>query len=246
MIWAVPKTEPSAVRTPSTARIRGSRAAGTGWRSASETVFDAAHLHRDALVGGVEDVVEGPVDGVAEDERADHEPHPEDDRERGEDEPQLARQQVPDRLASDHEGGPLRERLHVIEDRFRRGLLHPVHDAPVGQEQHPVGLAGGRRLVGDHDDRLAELVRRPAHEREQLGRRLGVELAGGLVGEDDVGAGGQRPRRGDPLLLAAGELGRPMAQPVAEVERVDRPGPATRRPARARRCPGAGGCSRAR
>ena len=33
-----------------------------------------------------------------------------------------------------------------------------------------------------------------------------VEVAGGLVGEDQAGAGGERPADGDALLLAAGEL----------------------------------------
>ena len=43
---------------------------------------------------------------------------------------------------------------------------------------------------------------------EDLGAGAGVEVAGGLVGEDDLRLAGQRPGHGDPLLLAAGELAR--------------------------------------
>ena len=46
-----------------------------------------------------------------------------------------------------------------------------------------------RRVVGDHDDRLAELVDRAAQEAEHLRAGARVEVAGGLVGEDDRRAG---------------------------------------------------------
>ena len=53
-----------------------------------------------------------------------------------------------------------------------------------------------------------------AHEREHLGAGTRVEVAGRLVGEDDLRPAGQGPRHGHPLLLAAGELARPVPQPV--------------------------------
>jgi hypothetical protein len=43
--------------------------------------------------------------------------------------------------------------------------------------------------VGHHDDRLAELAHGVAHEREDLGTGGAVEVAGRLVGEDDLRAG---------------------------------------------------------
>ena len=61
--------------------------------------------------------------------------------------------------------------------------------------------------MGHHDDRLAHPVDGLAHEAEDLGAAAGVEVAGGLVGEDHVGPAGQRPGHGDPLLLAARQLG---------------------------------------
>ena len=75
--------------------------------------------------------------------------------------------------------------------------------------------------MGDHHDGLAELVDRPAEEPEHLGRRLAVEVAGGLVSEDQLGSAGEGPGDGDALLLAARQLGRTMPEPVAETDGVD-------------------------
>ena len=60
-----------------------------------------------------------------------------------------------------------------------------------------------------------------AHEAEDLGAGARVEVAGGLVGEDDPGPRGERAGDGDALLLAAGELRRAVAEPVAEPDGVD-------------------------
>jgi hypothetical protein len=49
---------------------------------------------------------------------------------------------------------------------------------------------------------------------------LGVELAGGLVGEQQPGPGGQRPGDRDPLLLAAGQFARPLPGVLAEADDV--------------------------
>ena len=92
---------------------------------------------------------------------------------------------------------------------------------PVGQEQHRVGDRGGARVVGDHHDRLAELVDRAAQQVEHVAARLRVEVAGRLVGEHDRRARDQRARDRDPLSLAAGQLVRPVLAPVAEADGLD-------------------------
>ena len=68
--------------------------------------------------------------------------------------------------------------------------------------------------MGDHDDRLAELAHGAAHEVEDLGPGAAVEVAGGLVGEDDRRLAGQGAGDGDALLLAAAELARAVLEPV--------------------------------
>ena len=60
----------------------------------------------------------------------------------------------------EHVGAPVAELLHAVEDRVGGGLEHLVDDLAVGEEQHPVGVGGRGRLVGDHDDGLPELVDR--------------------------------------------------------------------------------------
>ena len=60
------------------------------------------------------------------------------------------------------------ERLHQVEhpvDVERRAV---ADDAPVGEHDQAVGVRGGVRVVGDHHDRLAELVDRAAQQREHL------------------------------------------------------------------------------
>ena len=92
---------------------------------------------------------------------------------------------------------------------------------PVGEEHDAVGGRGRRRVVRDHDDRLAELVDGAPEQVEHVAPGGGVEVAGRLVGEDDGRARDQRARDGDPLLLAAGELRRPVRAAVAEPDGLD-------------------------
>ena len=245
MTVAVPPTEPAALATPSTASILGSRLAGTGWRSALETEATPWTCTATPASTLANRLVEGLVDGVAQHEGAADEAHPEDDRERDQHEPQRARAQVARGQPPDHRAAA-RRRLHAIEDRRRGRRRQVADDLAVRQEHDLVGVAGRVGVVGHHHDRLGELVDGAAHERQQLGRGMRVQLARRLVGEHDRRMAGERPGRGDPLLLAAGELARPVAQAIAEFERADHLVEPFLVGAGARRCPAAGGCSRAR
>jgi hypothetical protein len=112
-------------------------------------------------------------------------------------------------------------RIHVVEHALCGRVGHLVDDAPVRQENDPVGVAGRARVVGDDDDGLTEPADRVAQDPQHLAARAGVEVAGRLVGEDDVGPAGQRAGARHPLLLAAGHLGRAVAEPIADTERLD-------------------------
>ena len=99
-------------------------------------------------------------------------------------------------------------------------------DATVGEEEDAVGDRSGPRFVGDHHDRLPEVLDRVAEQLEDLGARRRVEVAGRLVGEHDVGLGDERPRDRDALLLAAGEL-RPVGARAGRRARRSRRAPRT-------------------
>ena len=75
--------------------------------------------------------------------------------------------------------------------------------------------------MGDHDDGLSHVVDGIAQEAEHLVTAARVEVPGRLVGEHDLWSARERPGDGDALLLAAGELGRAVREPVAEADGVD-------------------------
>src|SRR5690349_1549536 len=113
------------------------------------------------------------------------------------------------------------EVLHLVDHLLGRGLGHVVGDLTVDEEDDPVRVRGRHRVVGHHDDGLAEVVHRLAHELQDLGPGVGVEVAGGLVGEGQLRLADQGPGDGNPLLLAAGELGGPVAEAVAQPDGLD-------------------------
>ena len=82
-----------------------------------------------------------------------------------------------------------------------------LDDQAVAHPDDPLGVLGDVVFVGDHDDGLAGVVE-PAEHLHDLVAGRGVEVAGRLVGQDDVGVVDQRPGDRHALLLAAGELGR--------------------------------------
>src|SRR3954470_15266490 len=108
-----------------------------------------------------------------------------------------------------------------VDDRVGGGLVDLTGDPAVGQQHHAVGVGRGPRVVGDHDDGLPGLPDAGAQQAQHLSAGRGVQVAGRLVGEDDVGAGEERPGDGDALLLPAGELVRAVPQPVAEAQPAD-------------------------
>ena len=80
-----------------------------------------------------------------------------------------------------------------------------VFDQPVAQSHHAVAVLGDLGFMGHDDDGLAtamELV----EQRHDLHGRRGIEVAGGLVGQQDRRLAHQGARHRDALALAAGEL----------------------------------------
>src|SRR5437764_821526 len=95
-------------------------------------------------------------------------------------------------------------------------LIVPVRDRPPAAGPKPddrLGVVGHVGLVGDHHDGAALGVE-PAEQRQHVLGGDGVEVAGGLVGQDQGGIGGDGAGDRHPLLLAAGQLRRHVVDPV--------------------------------
>ena len=92
----------------------------------------------------------------------------------------------------------------------------------VGEDGDARGEAlGERALVGDHDDGHSERVLDFAEEEKDLLAGGAVEIAGGLVGEEDCGLIYQRAGEGAALLLAAGEFAGAMLGAGREANAVE-------------------------
>ena len=111
--------------------------------------------------------------------------------------------------------------LERVAKRHARGSSGP-DDGAVEHRDGPVRvLLGERRIVRDHDDGLAVALVELLQQRHDLARRAAVEIAGRLVGEQQVRLVRQRARDRDALLLAARELPRPMVLAAAEAHRLE-------------------------
>src|ERR1700722_10904061 len=122
-------------------------------------------------------------------------------------------------IVTRHMSGP--QGPDPLQHGVGRGPREVVDDVAVGQEDHPVGVGGAVGVVGHHDDGLTELGHRTAQEGQHFGRRIRVQVPGGLVGEDEVGPVDQGPGTGTALLLPARQLPRPVGQPVDDAQLVD-------------------------
>lgn len=80
-----------------------------------------------------------------------------------------------------------------------------VDDPAILQTDDAVGLHGDGIVVGDEDDGVALLMQLLQHP-QHFAAGVRIQRAGGLVGQDDRRVAHQRPRDGNALLLAAGEL----------------------------------------
>ena len=81
-------------------------------------------------------------------------------------------------------------------------------DPAVAHMDDAVGDLAGGRVMADDQRRRAGVSRELAKQVEHAARGHLVELAGGLVGDEQRGSVHERGAEGDPLLLAAGQLAR--------------------------------------
>src|SRR5262249_9653134 len=127
-------------------------------------------------------------------------------------------------------GSPLEDRPRAQErgrvERTRGPVellgLPDLDQAPALDDSDPVGdLEGLLLVVRDEDGRQAEPLLDLAEAPAKLRPDLHVQRAEGLVQQEDLRLVGQRPRQGDPLLLAARELARVALAEASEADEVE-------------------------
>src|SRR5262245_1986846 len=94
--------------------------------------------------------------------------------------------------------------------------------AAVEQPDGPLRLGGLVGIVRDHDDRAPFARVEVLQDPHDLVAHLAVEIPRGLVGGEYLRRADDRPRDGDPLLLAAGELAGEVADAGGEAHAVER------------------------
>jgi hypothetical protein len=114
---------------------------------------------------------------------------------------------------------PVESRPHPLQDRSAVGRRSSSTTLPSARKTtRSVQLAAPGSWV-TMTMVWPNSVDRPAQEPEHLGARRRVEVAGRLVGEDDLGPADERPGAGHALLLPPGQLGRSVREPVASARR---------------------------
>ncbi len=95
----------------------------------------------------------------------------------------------------------LAEVLQIVEHFLRSRGEHFAGNLAVSQKHDAIGITGSNCIVSHHHNGLPKVAHCATHEGEHLLTSLGVEVAGGLVGKNNVGLAGQRSGDGHTLLL---------------------------------------------
>ena len=131
-------------------------------------------------------------------------------------------QRRPDLLAAEV-GEEQRQELHAPLPRSGCFLLLRLHEDALVQMEEGGRPLGGPRVVRHHQDRLLCSRDEEAQQVQDLVRAATVEVAGGLVAEQEGRVGDDRPRDRDALLLPARELSREVLHAVARGPPAGRP-----------------------
>ena len=118
------------------------------------------------------------------------------------------------------------QRLGVRVLRRREGLLHGAAlDDLAGVHHRDLvdHLRHDAEVVGDQEDRHAELLAEVLHQLEDLGLHGDVERRRGLVGDQELGVAAQRHADHHALAHAAGHLVRVVAHPLLGGRDPDEP-----------------------
>ena len=95
-------------------------------------------------------------------------------------------------------------------------------DPAIQKVNDPFGIVGHLRLVGDHQHGNAPVAVQRHQQVHDFVTTLAVEVTGRLISQQHGGIGDDGASDGDPLLLAAGQLGGRMFFPAQQADRIQR------------------------
>ena len=228
--FAMPPTPPTASLDVGELRTSGSSDSSNGGAAAGRPSDEVERgLPRDRGVGAAvdlgEDAVEGALDRVGEDVRAGDHRDAEHDRDRRQRRPQLAPEQARE-CDAHHERMPPLSPVTRCGSSWRGSP--PARSAPSSSAIRPSARKRMRSAIAAAAASWVTItvVWPYSSVAERSSARIScpvvrVEVAGGLVGEHDRRPGDERARDRDALLLAARELGRPVAAAVGEADALD-------------------------
>src|SRR6188508_106295 len=101
---------------------------------------------------------------------------------------------------------------------FSSSRLGLACELPLREMQRVRGARGGVRIVRNHDDGLAMPLVQRLQQVQDLVARLPVEITRRLVAEQQRRVRHDRARDADALLLAAGELARPVLRAILQAD----------------------------
>ena len=116
-------------------------------------------------------------------------------------------------------GDGLQPRAQGVEPAHA-AALRLAHEAAVPEAHYALGRLGHVLLVGDEHDGAPGPVQLVQHA-QHVGAGARVQVAGGLVGQQQVGLGHQRAGHRDPLLLPPGQLGGQVVDPVSQAHLLE-------------------------
>src|SRR6266540_6605783 len=99
-------------------------------------------------------------------------------------------------------------------------LSRGLDNLAVSDVEGAIGDVRNPSVVRDNDDGLLEILVQSLEQIEDFLAGLRVELSCGLVREEQGRIVRQRDRNGDPLLLTAAQLVRPMARTLGEADEI--------------------------
>ncbi len=106
---------------------------------------------------------------------------------------------------------------HKVRMSVNRGT---IHNLAVTHVQDAMSVGGGFGIVRDHDDGLAEILIELAEQAEDSFRTLGIEVAGGFIGQYDFWFADDGASQSYALLFAAGKFRGLVPQAAAQAEKV--------------------------